>query len=219
MNALANRVAIVTGAAGGIGRACAIRFAEEGATVVLADVNEDGLNAVVEEVRSSGGKAVGVRCDISSEPDIEAVVSAAAAFGQVDILANIAQGGMAEHAYLEETTREGMRLAFDTGPLQSLLFMQQCLPYMKARRYGRIINTGSHSALVGAPGFAPYEIAKGGIMALTRNASQEWAKYGIVTNTFLPVIRTSAYDLSEQGKLAAKRFESEIPGGRFGNAT
>jgi NAD(P)-dependent dehydrogenase (short-subunit alcohol dehydrogenase family) len=62
------------------------------------------------------------------------------------------------------------------------------------------INTSSHSAVDGDPGFAPYEIAKGAIHALTRNALQEWAKYGIVSNVFLPIIRTPAYDLSEQGR-------------------
>ena len=61
-------------------------------------------------------------------------------------------------------------------------------------------------------------MAKGAIMALTRNASQEWGKYGIVTNTFLPLIRTPAYDLSEQGRAAAKTIEAEIPAGRFGTA-
>lgn len=87
---------------------------------------------------------------------------------------------------------------------------------MKARRYRRIVNVSSQSHIVGEPGFAPYEMAKGAISALTRNASQEWGQYGIVTNTFLPAIKTPAYDMSEQGRAAAERLSREIPVRYFG---
>ncbi|GAA2361080.1 SDR family oxidoreductase [Dactylosporangium salmoneum] len=158
-------------------------------------------------------------CDVAMENEIDQVVGVAIeSFGQIDILANIAQGAMGEMRYLEETKPEDTIASFVTGPLQTMLFMQKCLPHMKERHYGRIINTASHSALFGIPGFTPYEMAKGAIMALTRNASQEWGKYGIVTNTFLPVIRTPAYDLSEQGRAAAKTLAEQIPTGRFGTA-
>ncbi|MER5625681.1 SDR family NAD(P)-dependent oxidoreductase [Streptosporangium sp. NPDC002544] len=219
MGQLSERVAIVTGAASGVGRGCAQRFADEGAAVVLADIQGELVRELAEEITTGGGKAVAVTCDVAKENEIDQVVGVAIeSFGQIDILANIAQGAMGEMRYLEETKPEDTIASFVTGPIQTMLFMQKCLPHMKERHYGRIINTASHAAIAGIPGFTPYEMAKGAIMALTRNASQEWGKYGIVTNTFLPVIRTPAYDLSEQGRAAAKALAEQIPTGRFGTA-
>jgi 3-oxoacyl-[acyl-carrier protein] reductase len=217
MGILDGRVAILTGAAGGIGRGCARRFAEEGASLVLADIAPDGLKEITEEVVAAGGTAVSVVCDVAQEEQIDEVVAAALReYGKVDVLANIAQGAMGDMAYLEETKASQLMDSYVTGPLQSMLFMQKCLPHMKERGYGRIINTASHSVVRGEPGFAAYVLAKGAVMALTRTASQEWGRYGIVTNTFMPVIRTPAYDLTEQGKAAAKMIEDQNPSGRFG---
>ncbi|GGH47160.1 SDR family NAD(P)-dependent oxidoreductase [Microbacterium album] len=217
MTQLEGRVAIITGAAGGIGSAVARRYSEEGARLVLADIVGDRVEAVAETITEAGGTAVAVTCDVAKEVDIDKVVQTAVEnYGQIDIMANIAQGAMGDMAYLDETTIDQATTNFVTGPLQSMLFMQKCLPHMKERGYGRIINTASHSAVMGAPGFAPYEMAKGAIMALTRNASQEWAKYGIVANTFMPVVRTPAYDLSEQGRAAAESMAANNPTGRFG---
>ncbi|MET0145888.1 MAG: SDR family oxidoreductase, partial [Ilumatobacteraceae bacterium] len=217
MNLLQDRVAIVTGAAGGVGSAAARRFAEEGASVVLADIDGDAAQAVGDLITAAGGSSTVVPCDVSKEQDIDDVVTAAiSTYGRIDILANIAQGSMGDHSYLETTSAELAFANFATGPVQSMLFMQKCLPHMKERGYGRIINTASHSALVGAAGFAPYEMAKGAVMALTRNASQEWAKFGIVTNTFLPVVRTPAFDMTAQGRAAAVSQAESNPTGRFG---
>ncbi|WP_224112446.1 SDR family NAD(P)-dependent oxidoreductase [Mycobacterium avium] len=218
MGILNGRVAIVTGASSGVGRGCAVRFAEEGASLVLAARRIDKLNELAGEIESKGGTAVPVACDVANEDDIDNVVGTAAReFGKIEILASIAQGAMDDHAYLMDVTPEQALKAYVTGPLQSLLFMQKCFPYMKEQGYGRIINTASSSALKGTPGFASYQLAKGAVMALTRTASQEWAQFGIVTNTILPVIRTEAFDMSEQGKAAAKRIEEQIPVGRFGS--
>lgn len=217
MGILADRVAIVTGAAGGVGGGCADRFAEEGAALVLADIRGDRIQEMADRIVAAGGRAVAVECDVAQESAIDAVVETAiVSFGQIDVLANIAQGGLGDHTYLEGTDPDAALHAFTTGPLQYMLFMQKCLPHMKERRYGRIINTASHSALTGVPGFAPYEMAKGAVMALTRTASQEWGRYGITTNTLLPVVRTPAFDMTEQGRAAAKRLEELIPVGRFG---
>ncbi|MGY0488261.1 SDR family NAD(P)-dependent oxidoreductase [Streptomyces sp. WG-D5] len=217
MGKLDNRTAIVTGAASGIGRACAQKYAEEGASVVLADIQEEGVAELAKEISAAGGRAVAVRCDVGVEDDIDRVVAAAIdTYGHVDILANIAQGALNDHAFLENTTAAQATASFVTGPLQSMLFMQKCLPYMKERGYGRIINTASHSALFGIPGYAAYEIAKGAVMALTRNASQEWGKYGIVTNTFLPVVMTPAHDMSDQSRGKGEEFAASNPVRRFG---
>ena len=188
------RVAIVTGASTGVGRACAAHFAGEGAAVVACARRRENLEALVRDVEAKGGKAVAVTCDVAREADIDrSVETALERFGRIDILANIAQGGTDDLTDLLAATPERVLYAFTTGPLQSLLFMQKCFPHMKSRSYGRIINTSSGALMSGAPGLAAYEMAKGAIMALSRNASQEWGQFGIVTNTFLPLIRTEHF--------------------------
>jgi len=214
---LSGRIAIVTGAASGIGRGVAERYVSEGAAVVAADVNADGLRILAECAGVEGMRLVTVTCDVADEAQIDRVVRTTLdRFGHVDILANIAQGGLADHCHLEQTSVQAAMKSFIGGPLQSMLFMQKCLPAMRDRHYGRIINVASHSALMGSPGFAPYELAKGAIQALTRNASQEWGPFGITTNCILPVVRTPAYDLTEQGRQAAAALEGSIPVRRFG---
>lgn len=180
---LDGRVAVVTGAAGGIGSGVARRFADEGASLLLTDVQGAGVDAIAQEIRDKGGRATAVEADIAEPAQITAVVAAAIeAYGVVDILANIAQGGLDQHRLLEQATAEQAEYAFRTGPLQSMLFMQECLPVMKERGYGRIINTASGAAVSPTPGFSAYAMAKGAVMSLTRVASQEWARYGITTN-------------------------------------
>lgn len=217
MGILSGRVAIVTGAASGIGRGVAERYVREGAAVVAADMNAAGLQSLANSLPDSSARLATVPCNVSEEREIDAVVQTALdRFGQVDILANIAQGGMGDHAYLAETTGQAALACFVTGPLQSMLFMQKCLPSMRERHYGRIINVSSHSALSGVPGYTAYEIAKGAIQALTRNASQEWGEHGITTNCVLPVIRTPAYDLTPQAREVVAHLERSIPVRRFG---
>jgi len=189
MGILDGRVAIVTGASSGIGRGCAVRLAEEGATVIGCARRPALLEEFVREAEAKGGTAHAVVCDVDIDDDIANVVATAVTrFGRVDILANIAQGGMSDSSPLVDVTTKQALDAFRTGPLQSLRFMQECFPHMRRQGYGRIINTASHTALLGTPGYTAYELAKGAIMALTRNAAQEWGRFGIVTNTILPVI-------------------------------
>lgn len=110
---------------------------------------------------------------VADESHIDDVITAATnTFGHIDVLANIAQGGMDEHTYLRRETAAGAaERAYRTGPLQPLLFTQKALTFMQEQRYGRIINTASASAVFGIPGYTAYEMAKGAVMALTRTAS------------------------------------------------
>ena len=137
MGILEGRVAIVTGASTGIGWACAIRYAEEGAAVVVSARRLERLESLVREIEAKGGKAVAVACDVAQEEDIDQVVDTAAErFGRIDILANIGQGGNNDLTDLTAATRENVLYAYTTGPLQSLLFMQKCFPHMKRQGYG-----------------------------------------------------------------------------------
>jgi len=217
MDLLHDRVAIVTGASSGIGRACARHYAKEGAAVVVCARRKSLLDQLVDEIRATGGKALAITCDISDPAQIDAVVDGAIrAFGKIDILANIAQGGLDEQEYLTELSEERAVFMYRTAAVQSLQFMQACLPHMQARQYGRIINTGSHAAVNGQPGFAAYALAKGAVLTLGRIAAKEWAQFGIVTNTIMPVVRTDVYDNSPQGREAAERLAATNPTGRFG---
>ncbi|HJT96253.1 MAG TPA: SDR family oxidoreductase [Mycobacterium sp.] len=218
MGKLEGRVAIVTGASSGIGRACAVRFAEEGATVVVCARRTESLKGLVWEIEATGGQALAVTCDVTKPTDISHVVSTAiGTFGAVDILANIAQGGIEDLSDIADTTAERAQYAYDSGPLQSMLFMQECFKYMRTQRYGRIINTASPAAVTGFPGLAAYAMAKGAVMALTRSASQEWGQFGIVTNTFLPWVRTETFDQTELAK-SLPTMEASSPLRRMGTA-
>lgn len=207
MGILEGRVAIITGASSGIGWGAALKFAEEGASVVVCARRKERLDDLVKQITEKGGKAIAVKCDVSKEEDIDNVVNTCIReFKKVDILYNNAQGGMTNQQHLEDVSIEDAMSLYSMGPVQSMLFMQKCLPYMKEAHYGRIINTASLSCLTGAEGVAAYAMAKGGTMALTRLAAKDWAKYGIVTNTVMPLIKSEAFDFPDE----------MIPTGHFG---
>jgi NAD(P)-dependent dehydrogenase (short-subunit alcohol dehydrogenase family) len=221
MGILEGRAAIVTGASSGIGRACAVRFAEEGAAVVATARRANLLDELVDEIKSKGGEAVAVVCDVMKEDQITNVVETAGErFGRIDILGNFAQGfypyRAVDHANLMSTTSENALNQFSGGPLQYLLFMQKCFPYMKAQGYGRIINTSSGAWLLGTPDYVAYGMAKAAIDALTRHASQDWGQYGITTNTIYPVVRNE--DHEREHPEMAKALPERIPLKRHGTA-
>ena len=217
MGILQDRVAIVTGASSGAGHGTARRFAEEGAIVVASARRKERLDALVKDIKAKGGRAIAVPCDLSNEDEIDNVVQTTISeFGKVDILANIGQGALDQQAYINEVNRQNAFDAYIGGPLQTVLFMQKCFPHMKERNYGRIINCGSQSALMGLPGFASYEMAKAAIQALTRTASQEWAQYGISTNVVLPAHWSDALENTPQGIAAGKAAAESSPMGRLG---
>ena len=221
MGILDGRVAIVTGASSGIGHACARRFAEEGAMVVACARRLDLLEELAGDIKASGGQAIAVQCDVESEAQITGVVEAAANLsGRIDILCNFAQGYIPfrkeDPRGLIDTTPDYVMKQFITGTLQSMLFMQKCFPYMKQQHYGRIINTASPAWIDGAPDHAAYGISKAATSALTRHASQDWGKYGIVTNTIFPLVQSPDYEREHPG--FGEFLANEIPVKRYGTA-
>ena len=219
MGILEGRAAIIIGASSGVGRGCALRFAEEGAHVLACARRLNKLEELAEEAAGLAGKIVPMTCDVSKEADLDRVVKRAIEeFGKVEILACIAQGGMNHPTNLLDATPELALESYTTGPLYTMLMIQKCFPYMKEQHYGRIITTASGSAVSGVVGFASYAMAKGAIMSLTRFAAKELGRFGITVNCFLPVIQAEGFDTSPQGRAAAEQIVKISPVGYFGKA-
>ena len=212
------RVAIVTGAGSGIGRATAERLALEGARVVCADVNQTGAEETAETIRGASGEARAVRCDVSDPASVTALVDGAVkAWGKLDIVANVAGiGGFKRttDVSLEDWNRMiGINL---TGPF---LVCQAALPHILETK-GAIINTGSVAGLKSHPYSAAYCASKGGVVLLTKALAAEYGRKGIRINCVCPGgIETpmiGAFQLPEGVNPAV--LQRLMPLGRFGQA-
>lgn len=187
MALLTGKVAIVTGAARGIGRGEAIALAREGAAVAVIDVLGEAAERTAEEIRGQGLRAVAFPCDVKDRNQVLRVVREVTdTLGAVDFLVNNAQIIPAPMP-LELWSEAQMRDCYESGFLGTVNFMQACFPQMKARRDGRIINTASASGHgVSAFGFAGYGAAKEAIRSLTRSAAREWGQHQINVNAVSP---------------------------------
>jgi NAD(P)-dependent dehydrogenase (short-subunit alcohol dehydrogenase family) len=185
---LEGKAAIVTGAGSGVGRVSAVRFAEEGARVLCADINGDAVKETVAQIETAGGTAVAQQCDVSSEADVLAMIAAAVdAFGRLDILFNnVGIPTPRLGALLEDHTVE------DFDRLTSVNFRgvflgskHAVLQFKKQGSGGAIVNTGSVAGLVGWGG-SVYGATKGAVHQLTRAVAIEGAPYGIRANAICP---------------------------------
>lgn len=183
---LHGKSAIVTGAASGLGRAIAVRYAQEGAAVAIADLDRQAAAAVAAEIVAAGGRAIGVAMDVTSEEDVDAGVAATvAAFGGVDIL--VSNAGIQIVHPLEEFTYAEWKKMMAIHVDGAFLTTKACLPHMyKAGRGGSIIYMGSvHSKLASALK-APYVAAKHALMGLARAIAKEGATHGVRANVICP---------------------------------
>jgi NAD(P)-dependent dehydrogenase (short-subunit alcohol dehydrogenase family) len=201
MTTLAGKIAIVTGAGRGIGRAIAEEYAQEGARVVVASRTASTVEDVVETIRARGGDALGVTCDVGDADQIRSMVDqTVAAYGGVDILVNNAQSfgtranprASSEPTALEDVDEEEWDWNFETGVKATLRAMQATFPYLKATGAGRILNFGSRRGIMANAESASYNCNKEAIRALTRTAANGWGKYGITVNVLNPVILTDS---------------------------
>jgi len=191
MKRLEGKVAIVTGAGRGIGRAVAKRFAAEGAKVAVLSLTPANVGRVVDEIRAAGGTAVGVPCDIGDPARIAASVAEVMnAFGQIDVLVNNAFDPASVSASVADLTIEQLQRQLDMGPIAYLRTMQAAYPHMRTRGGASVINFASVVGVVGMAPYAPYAMAKEAVRALTRVAAREWAADKIIVNNILPVALT-----------------------------
>ena len=214
MKRLDERIAVVTGAATGIGRGIAEVLAAEGARVVLADIDGERAEATADELRAGGVDVLALEADVVDRPAVEAMAAATLErFGRIDILA--ANAGVYRPDPIGEITDEVWDRIIDTNVKGALHSIQAVLPAMRRRRYGRIVLTSSITgALVVAPGFAHYAASKAAMIGLMRGAALETAADGITVNAVQPGnVRTAGLATLEPELLAA--VERSIPLGRL----
>lgn len=182
---LEDRVAVVTGAAAGIGRATAELFAEEGARVVLADIAEEAVAEVAAGIGRRGGDAVAVVADVSSGAGVETVIgSAEHGFGPVDVLVNNA--GVELKKLVEDTSLDEWNRILRTNLTSAFLMSRRVIRGMKDRRRGVIVMNSSVGNFIAATRSSAYGASKAGMMALARSLALEGAPYGIRVNAVCP---------------------------------
>ena len=215
---LQDRTAIITGAVGGIGLATSRRFAEEGAHVVLVDVDDDAGERAAEEV---GGTYI--RCDVTDPGQVEAMVAKAhLRYGSVDIAFNNAGISPPDDDSILDTSLEAWRRVQEVNLTSVFLCCKAVLPYMREQGRGSIINTASFVAVMGAAtSQISYTASKGGVLAMSRELGVQFAREGIRVNALCPgpVDTPLLRELFAKDPERAARRLVHIPMGRFADAT
>lgn len=211
-------VALVTGSAQGIGRAIAVRLAQEGAKIVVEDRQDaDAAEQTLAQVRAAGSDGCVIAGDVGRVHDAHSVVDAAVAkLGRIDVLVNNAGGGVIL-PFLSHTPQT-LRQTIDRNLWTALWCCRTVIPHMQARGYGRIVNIGADSVRNGLWDHAAYNAAKGGVHGLTTGLAREFASDGITINTVAPcaVNTPQLIEIGKQHPAAVERFVSVIPMGRAG---
>jgi len=211
MTMLKDRVAIVTGAAQGIGAAVAAAFVREGAKVAIADLDAAAARRMAERLGSS---AWGASCDVAERPSVDAMVSEAEAqFGRVDILVNNA--GIARTAMLGKMTADQWTTVLNVHLTGSFNCIQAVIAGMMERQWGRIINVTSAAGLVGTIGQVNYSAAKAGITGLTKSCARELARYGTTVNAIAPGAATTMTEVIRTDERFKDKYLERIPMGRW----
>ena len=214
---LHGKVALVTGASGGIGRAAALVFARSGASVLVSDVNEAGGQETVAMIEAAGGKAAFQRCDVSISDEVKAMVAAAVStFGGLDCAFNNAGlNRLGDDEYDDAIWERNIGINL-SGVMRC---MREEAEMMLTRGGGAIVNTASINGLVGNPGQPAYVAAKHGVVGLSRHGALRWAQAGIRVNAVCPgVIETPMTAPLVADPDMRKLIDSMTPIGRMGTA-
>jgi len=194
---LAGRIALVTGAANGIGRASAIRLAREGADLALVDREGDALHAVAREIEAAGRQVLPFTADWTDTSAVrEAFAAIRQRFGRIDILFNnVGQSARERASLFHVSAEETWRFVIEVSLLATMRATRLAVEEMRSRRSGRIVNMSTESAFYGDVGFADYAAAKMGVVGFTRSLARELAPFHVNVNAVCPgAIRTRAHD-------------------------
>lgn len=220
---LNQRVALVTGASQGIGKAIALKLAQEGASVVLTARGEELLNQVVNEIRAAGGKAVGVAADVSKKEDCERLIrQTIEAFGKIDILINNA--GTSATGDFEAATDDIWQADFDLKLFAAIRLSRLAIPEMKKQNWGRIINVTNIGAKQPAAKSMPTTVTRAAGLALTKALSKEFAPNNILVNSIcIGLIKAGQHEkkAAKAGIPVEQMYETmgkNVPLGRVGRA-
>lgn len=187
MTRLHNKVALITGAASnpGLGRSIALMFAKEGAKLVLSDINAQGLEATLADVKALGADAIGLSQDVTSEQGwIDTIAAVESRFGQLDILVNNA--GVAVLRNLDEMTMDEYNRQMDINMTSVFIGCREAIKAMRKTGGGSIVNMSSVAGLVGMPGTGAYGVSKAGVRILSKTVALENARYNIRCNSVHP---------------------------------
>ena len=220
------RTALITGAAGSIGKGIAAGFAERGAKVFVTDINQAALDKAVAEISQAGGACKGLAADVTNAAQVSAVVAAAREFfgDKFDILVNVA--GIVAQGKVEDISADEWDRVFAVNCKGTFLFTKEVVPFMKQNKYGKIINFSSKSGKTGSALMCHYSAAKAAIIGLTQSLAYELADFGICVNCLCPGITENSGVWSEVSKGyvqnlnmpindVVKKFTSKVPMGRL----
>lgn len=211
---------VVTGAGSGFGRATAMRFAAEGASVVVADLNEDGAARVVAEIEAAGGRATASLVNVAEETQVEAMIlQACSDFGGVDILVNNA-GYSHRQKLLWKISVEEFDAVFAVNVRGVFLGAKHVIPVMIEQGGGNIVNVASIGAIAPRPGVTPYNGTKGAVLTMTKGLALEVARHNIRVNAVNPVAADTGFmktatGVDELSDKLKEQLTASIPRGRM----
>lgn len=212
---LEGKIAFITGSASGIGLEIARTFAEEGAKVVISDLNKENSHQVAEDLRQKGYEAISAPCDVTNEGEFQiSLDKALKEFGRIDILVNNA--GLQHVSPIEEFPTEKFEFLIKVMLTAPFMAIKHVFPAMKKQGYGRIINMASINGLIGFAGKAAYNSAKHGVIGLTKVAALEGAEHGITVNALCPgyvetpLVKNQLKDLATTRNVELEKVLEEV---------
>ncbi|MGR3763375.1 3-hydroxybutyrate dehydrogenase [Rossellomorea sp. NS-SX7] len=209
------KVVFITGAARGIGFEIGEHFAQNGAKVVLSDINQEGLDEAVDDLKDRGFDAIGIKCDVTNEDEVKAGIDKTVEhYGRIDVLINNA--GIQHVAPIEEFPIEKFELLIKIMLTAPFIATKFAFPHMKKQKFGRIINMASINGLIGFAGKAAYNSAKHGVIGLTKVSALEGAEHGITVNAMCPgyvdtpLVRNQLKDISSTRGVPLEKVLEEV---------